>query len=471
MLLDKNQLIASICKDSFFEFVQEFWSELIAEKPVWNWHIKFLCDELQRAAERVFENKPKLHDLIINVPPGTTKSTICSIMFPAWALTRMPSARCICASHTESLVYDLSNKSRMIVFSEKYRLAFPYIKIRDDQNTKGYWMTEQGGFRFSCTVGGKNPMGFHAHFLIVDDPIDPEKVFSEAELENANNFMTLTLPSRTVSAEVSVQLLIMQRLHQNDPTGNRKSNKDLGPVKHVCLPAELTNDVTPRYLRSRYKDGLLDPIRLPRRILEQKKAMGQFGYAGQYLQSPIPLGGGMFNVAKLNFGSPPRRFKRLVRYWDKAGTKDAGAFTVGVKMGQDHDDNVWVLHVERGQWAAFEREAIIKNCAVMDGRECTIGLEQEPGSGGKESAENSARRLLGYRVKLDKVTGDKKVRAEPFAAAVGAGIVYLPQGAEWVRDYIEELRFFFYGKYKDQVDSSSGCFNMLTKPLLRAGAL
>jgi hypothetical protein len=123
----KYNLMASLCKDSFYEFVKEFWHIVIQEKPVWNWHIKFMCDELQEAAERVFRGEPKLHDYIINIPPGTTKSTICSVMYPAWILSRMPNARIICGSHTENLCLDLSNKCRLIVQSEQYQLCFPYV--------------------------------------------------------------------------------------------------------------------------------------------------------------------------------------------------------------------------------------------------------------------------------------------------------------------------------------------------------
>jgi len=474
--INRSQLTRSICLESFYDFVREFWSELIHEEPVWNWHIEFLCNELQRAAERVFKGLPKDSDYIINIPPGTTKSTICSIMFPAWALARNPAMRCICASHTETLCLDLSSKCRRIVKSERYKECFPEVVISDDQDTKGYWATTKGGFRFSATVGGKNPMGFHAHFIIVDDPIDPQKVFSEAELKAANDFMNITVPSRKVNATVTVTFLIMQRLHQDDPTGNRLANKSMGKVRHICLPAEVSEHVKPAYLKAKYKEGLLDPIRLPLVVLKEKKAMGEYGFSGQYRQHPVPIGGGMFKTNRIHLAPLPRKkFKRIVRYWDKAGTADDGAYTAGVKLGlyiaEDGLPQIWILHVYRGQWDSAERERNIVTTAKMDTRLVEIGVEQEPGSGGKESAENTVRRLMGYRVRVDKVRGDKVERADPFSVQVNEGNVYIPVNAEWARDFLDEMMFFPHSKYKDQIDAGSGAFALLTKPRVKVGAL
>lgn len=401
-------------------------------------------------------------------------------MYPAWILSRMPSARIICGSHTDTLVLDLSSKTRMIVESAKYQACYGkgskrdkklQVTIRDDQNTKGYWATDKGGFRFSCTVGGKTPTGFHGHFLIVDDPIDPQKVLSEIEVKAANEWMGNVISNRKVDSRVSVLLLIMQRLHQDDPTGNRLSKKGAGKVKHICLPAEESDGVKPPELRDRYIGGLLDPIRLPLAILQEKMAgMGEFGYAGQYRQHPVPIGGGSFKTDRIKFGLPPQKFKRLARYWDKAGTKDGGAYTVGFLMGLDFEGRFWILDIVRGQWEAFEREKIIRNTAIRDTRATRIGVEQEPGSGGKESAQATVRRLAGFRVQADRPTGDKTVRAEPWAYQVNAGNVYIREDAPWAQSLIEEMTYFPVGKYKDQVDAGSGAFSMLTR-VLSIGAI
>lgn len=468
--VDRNKFFRKLCRDSFYDFVRHFWFETSTEPPVWNWHIKELCQILQHAAERVFKRLPKEHDYIINIPPGTTKSTICSVMYPAWILSRMPSAQMICASFTEKLSLELSQKSRRIVKAREYRTLFPWVQLRKDQDTKHLWQTTRGGWRFSATVGGANPTGFHGHFLIVDDPIDPQESRSEVKIATANEFMDLTLSQRKVSQLITVTILIMQRLHQNDPTGNRLEHPSRGKVYHVCLPAELNEHVKPKRYRHKYKDGLLDPVRLPHSVLDTKKG-NPFLYAGQYMQHPVPMSGGMFHTIKLNLGVPPAlaKFKRLWRYWDKAGTKDAGCFTAGVLMGETFDGVIWVLDVVRGQWEAATREKQIKMTAQMDGKKVRVGLEVEPGSSGKESAQNTANNLLGWIVKQDRVTGDKIERAEPFASAVNNELIHVPLGAPWLREYIAEMQFFPDSTYKDQMDASSGSYNMLTQNKVRIG--
>jgi len=91
-----------------------------------------------------------------------------------------------------------------------------------------------------------------------------------------------------------------------------------------------------------------------------------------------------------------------------------------------------------------------------------IWVEQEGGSGGKESAEGTIRRLAGYNVRAERVTGSKLVRAQPFAAQVEAGNVALVKGG-WVSDYLNELTAFPKGVHDDLVDASSGAFAKLTE--------
>lgn len=177
----------------------------------------------------------------------------------------------------------------------------------------------------------------------------------------------------------------------------------------------------------------------------------------------------MFKVDRVEIHGEAPKMLRTVRYWDKAGTSKGGCFTVGVKMGVDADGRFWVLDVVRDQWDSDARERTIKQTAEMDGREVKIGVETEPGSGGKESAQGTARRLAGYVVKLDRPTGDKEWRADPYSAQVNAGNVALVRG-DWNEQYLQELRYFPYSTYKDQVDASSGAFAMLVRTKVQVGA-
>lgn len=484
----QDSATAALCRRSFYHFLKEFWEIVVNEDPVWNWHIKYICDELQQMAERVFQNLPKEHDEIINVPPGSTKSTICSIAFPAWTWTRMPTFRVISASYEHELALNFSRKSRDIVEHEKYQRLFKFrrdpvtrkwipcpshhpeatsVKLKDDQNAKRHYVNIMGGERKSVGAGG-NITGSHGHFILVDDPLNPKEAVSEAGLKKINRWMSETLPTRKVNKEVVPTVVIMQRLHQDDPTGHMLEKAKSGggkTVKHICLPAELSELVKPGRLRLKYKDGLLDPIRISKKVLEEARVdLGAFGYAGQFDQHPVPLGGGLFKWERVRFDTPPMRrdFVMLVRYWDKAGTHADGAFSAGVLMGKDKYGRFWVLDVVRGQWDSAERERVIRRTAELDGKNVWVAIEQEPGSGGKESAQNTVRVTLpGFRVVVDKVTGSKEFRAEPFSTQVNANNVFLAKG-DWNQVFLDEMKFFPFSKYKDQIDAASGAFARLT---------
>lgn len=476
--LSRRDLIASICRDSYFSFVKEFWSVVSQEKPHWNWHIEYICDRIQEKLERVFKGLPKDKDMVCNISPGTSKSTVFSIMLTPWAWSRMPSCRVINISYNSDLSLDFSRKSRDIIKSEKYQDCFKGITIRDDQDTKARFVNTKGGDRSASGLTG-GIMGFHGHVIVVDDPLDPMQAMSDADIKATNYFMTETIPTRKVDKEVAVTLLVMQRLAEADPSGERIARKDEDPVDHICLPAEIYPDsqhnVNPPDLIEYYVDGLMDPKRLSRKSLrEVEKTLGPLGFAGQFLQNPVPRGGGMFHTDKFkDERNPPKNLVDVVRYWDKAATQSAGCYTVGIKMGKDADGYYWVLDVVRGQWDSHRREKKILETARLDGLGVPIGLEQEPGSGGKDSAGDTVRRLAGFNVKIHKVgksDGDKELRADGFSTQVNAGNVYLIK-ADWNAAYINELMHFPMSKYKDQVDASSGAFFFLAQPKIVIGAM
>lgn len=476
MIFNEYKTLASLVRDSFPDFVKEFWGTIVHEDLHFNWHMDFICRELQEAAERVFRGEPKKFDYVINVPPGSSKSTISSQMFVAWVWTRMPTARFICTSYSHPIALKDSRFTRDIIQSELYQTCFPEIQLREDQNTKGLFMNTLGGERFSAGMGG-GVTGNHAHFLIVDDPINPEEAFSEAELKAANRWMEQTLPTRKVDKLVTPTILIQQRLHQADPSGEMvEKGQERGGIRHICLPGEDSGRIFPPELKAHYKDGLLDPVRLPAKVLEElKEILGEYGYAAQILQHPVPLGGGMFKVEELSLRDVAPRMVRLVRSWDKAGSKDKGAYSAGVLCGVDKENYFWILDVVRGQWAAAEREKTIRQTAELDCQEYGSGveifLEIEGGSGGKESYENTVRNLAGFKVFGKHPTGDKEARAYAFASQVGIKDNVRVLNRDWTRKFIEELRFFPFGKYKDQTDAAAAGYNRMARKPKRVGGI
>ena len=261
-------------------------------------------------------------------------------------------------------------------------------------------------------------------------------------------------------------LVGLSMLHNSDPTGHWLDKKDQN-VRHICLPGEIRNFkqyVNPPEMAKFYTDDLLDTKRISWRTLKDLESkLGQYGYAGQIGQNPTPPGGGMFKVDKLIITDKfpyPNEIEHTIRYWDKAGTTDGGAYTVGLKMSRLVGNRWYIWDMVRGQWASQERERVIRSTAELDGTSVEIWMEQEPGSSGKESAEGTIRNLAGFRVFAEHPTGDKAYRADPFSVQVNNGSVIVYDGP-WRNKLVEELRYFPFSAYKDITDSCSGAFNKL----------
>lgn len=479
VVIPQTALQRSIYRDSFAEFFQAYWETTSSEELIFNWHIEYICNEIQEVLERVFRGEKKLYDLIVNVPPGSSKSTIASILCTPWCWTRMPELQSINCSFDHPLALDLGLKSRLVIESDKYKEIFPDVVPSSVQWTKSYFKNTTGGYRFATSTQG-GVTGRHGHVIITDDSMDPMGSYSDKELKGRNQWLTEVLSQRKVNKSVTPIITIQQRLHENDETGFRLSRKKL-KVFHVCLPAEVSDNVKPPELKENYVDGLLDPVRLSEDVLAAaREELGAYGYAGQFDQSPTPLEGGMFEVDQIQRGSIPsiRKFAKVCRFWDKAATPGGGAYTVGFKMGYIvdplHDTKqFWILDVIRVQLGTHTREALIKSTAESDGRSVIVGLEQEPGSGGKDSTNWTVWSLAGFVVEILKPSteGDKERRAVPFSTQMNNGNVWVPNGVEWFDQLYQEFKFFPASKYKDQVDGGSGCFITLTRKKKRAGLL
>lgn len=470
---------------SLFDFLEWVWPAYSSQPFVENWHIKYLCKQLEQIAYGVGNREKKKHDLLINISPGTTKTALCSIIFPVWCWTKWYWMRFITCSYSSDLSLESAEYSREIIRSVLFKEVYPELKIKTDKEAKGNFRIIKilpnvannkskqqreliGGNRYSTSVGG-TLTGFHADIIVWDDPLKPDEAASPKQLESVNRWLDQTLPTRKTDKAVSAIIGIMQRLNQNDPSGHLL-NKEKKRIKHVCLPGEIMHFkkfVRPKKLLKKYsKKGLFDKLRMDKDVLEELEAdLGQYGYAGQIGQNPAPPGGGLFKVA--NFTSTAqiidrRTIVKSVRYWDKAATIGGGAYTVGVKMHRLKNKFYLIEDVKRGQWSTEVRERIIKQTAIVDGTDVDIVIEQEGGSGGKESAEATVRNLAGFRVKPERPIGDKSKRADAYSVQVNNGSVILVT-ADWNSRFKEEHELFPNGTYKDQVDSSSGAFNFLVK--------
>lgn len=448
-----------LCARSLSEFVSQAWHVLEPGQPyIHGWHVDAICEHLEAITHG------EITRLLINIPPGTMKSTLTSVFWPAWEWgpKKMPHIRLIGASHEQGLAVRDTRKMRNLINSDWYQSRWP-IALTSDQNQKTYYENDKTGFRQACAVASMT--GKRGDRVVWDDPHSVEAALSDAHRETALRVFQETLPTRLNNPDRSAIVIVMQRLHESDVSGHILES-ELG-YEHLCLPMEYESErhctTSIGFSDPRKQDGeLLFPERFSRETVDRdKKVMGSMAVAGQFQQRPAPRSGGFFAWQNLEVVKSAPKLKRVVRYWDKAGTDGAGAYTAGVKMGLGEDGCYYVLHVTRGQWSAAPREKAIKTTAQADGNSVEIWIEQEPGSGGKESAEATIKNLAGFRIKSERATGDKAVRAEPYAVQVEAGNVKLVEG-EWNQAYIDEHKTFPVGKYKDQIDAGGGAFNKLS---------
>lgn len=483
-ILDPTSILRELCNRDFHRFLVTFWPTICHDPFLDNWHIRYLCGELQEIAGRVARREPNPYDLIINVPPGTTKTSVCSIFFPVWCWTLWPWLRFLTFSYNERVANKAADASKKVLESRLFRAAYPDIILRKGKEgvsdyeisylEDGQWHHGPGG-RSSSSVGGTGT-AFHGDILIPDDAINAEQSFSFADRERANRWADQTLPSRKTIKEVAATIFIGQRFHEDDPPGHLLANKDLS-LKHICLPADLDDPahidlVSPPELVDRYVDGLLDPVRLSRKAIRDLTArLGQYGAAAQLYQRPTSPSGDMFKTDRIIMVDKPpsdASIVQKVRFWDKAGTdptkepNQEPAYTVGALMASLASGKFIILDIVRGRWSAEDREARIRATAEGDGRDVHVGHEQEPGSGGKESAQATTRGLAGFHVWVDKPIGNKVARADTFSVQVNGYNVMMLRG-DWNHDCMEELKFFPNSRFKDQVDALSGAFARLAR--------
>lgn len=169
---------------------------------------------------------------------------------------------------------------------------------------------------------------------------------------------------------------------------------------------------------------------------------------------------------------PPLR--SLVRYWDLAGTKPLKPgtdpdYTVGVLMGLDARNFIYVIDVQRRRCSPGESDKLVRTCADLDREafpdvEYVVGMEQEPGASAVILMDHFSRVVLPDVSFLPlKVGASKEARAMPYSSKAEAGYVAVVRG-EWLSAYLQELETFPQeGFHDDQVDASSGAFTLLAK--------
>lgn len=321
-------------KASLFEFVKEFWDVIITDEYVHNWHIEFMCDEIQLVVDKfVLDRKPHISNnkwyegildniqknLLFNVPPGTSKSTILSRIVHPWVWSVDDSKTVMTNTVSQTNANEFSSKSRDIIQSEKYKAYFPHVNIRHDVSAKTFYQTKKGGVRYSFSTNG-SVTGKHASLLLDDDRMDVKIADSPAErLRAINQFKAYQ--TRKKDKAKTPYILMEQRLSNKDTTAHCL-NVFKEECRHICLPAEnVYKNIEPQEIEKFYIDGLLDPVRLNRDILkstrmgltDESKPISEIAYNIQFNQVSETVEGLLYG--KLNFvKSLPESRDGSIRY-------------------------------------------------------------------------------------------------------------------------------------------------------------
>lgn len=185
-----------VLKNNYFEFFK-FAFEILhpGTKYSDNFHVKYLCDLLQEEAERILQKIEKDKDLLINIPPRTSKSLIFSVCFLPWVWLRDPSKKFICISNDDQLALLNSQYSRDIIAHPEYQELFSdCFTIRPDIDSKGYFANNYGGYRLSRS-SGTNVTGYSCDYCFTGDQLvatDQGQISIKDIVENKLDVRVLT---------------------------------------------------------------------------------------------------------------------------------------------------------------------------------------------------------------------------------------------------------------------------------------
>ena len=277
------------CERDLGTFVREAWAVVEpGNNLVWGWHMQAICDHL----EAVYNGE--INRLLINVPPGFSKSLLTSVFFPSWVWANDPHKRFLCASHSQNLAIRDSTKMRRLIQSEWFRGRWgDKVVLTGDQNAKTKFENTSMGFREAVAAGSIT--GSRGDIVIIDDPHSVESAASEAMRASTKEWFLEAVPTRLNNPAESAIIVIMQRLHEEDVSGIIL-DKQLG-YEHLMLPMEYEADrkcyTSIGFEDPREEEGeLLFPERFPLEVVERdKRVMGPYAAAGQFQQRPTVRGG------------------------------------------------------------------------------------------------------------------------------------------------------------------------------------
>ena len=419
----------------------------------WGWALDAICQHLEAVSFG------QIKRLLINVPPGMMKSYLTSVLWPAfeWGPLDMPEMQYLSTSYAAKLSTRDSRRMRDLVISQWYQDRWPIP------------MKRLGEISFENAKGGKRESmaftsltGERGDRVLVDDPHSTEQAESPAERLRTTRTWKESVPTRLNDPMNSAIVVIMQRLHQQDVSGEILSDSDTEYV-HLCLPMEFEakQRCTTRigFTDPRADEGeLLFPERFPAEVVaSDKKILGPYASAGQMQQRPEPREGGIVKIAWFD-----KRFKvrgknpiRVIQSWDcasKPAERNDPSACLTIAEFRDHYE-FWHYAVRRVEFPDLCRFCKDRYAAEKDPTVNAVLIEDK--DAGQQLIQQLRRDTKLPIIACNPGALDKLTRLDTETPIMEAGNCWLPEDAEWVDDYIAEITTIPGATHDESGDTTS----------------
>ena len=460
---------------SLYEFVKQSWHVVEPGIPfIASWHIEAICEHLEAVSAG------EIHRLLINIPPRHSKSTIVSVMWPAWEWLTDPAQKFLCASYSGNLSTRDNLKTRRLLQSPWYQERWGHMfAFAGDQNAKQRFENDKTGYRLATSVGG-TATGEGGSRLILDDPHGAQAAQSEVMRESDLEWFDMVWSTRLNNPKTDAMVTVMQRLHERDISGHIL--EDIKGWEHICIPAEWDGKVRKtslgEYDPRKKKGELICPERFgEKEITTLKQLLGTYGTAGQLQQDPTPSEGGIlktnhFKLWPATSGLPP--FEYILQSYDCAFTEKT--------TGDPTACSVWAMFTHKGERNAMLIDAWDEHLSYPDLRARAVkDWTTEYGGMTKDSPYSRAKRpdrilveakasgqSLLQDLRLAKVPAvgynpgqaDKVSRAHQAAPTLELGLLWVPeskknlgQPVSWAASFLKQLGKFPVAEHDDYVDT------------------
>lgn len=454
------------CESDLLTFTAVMFQARMQQPFLVNWHHAKIADALMAVYRGEIQN------LLITMPPGGTKTELAVIHFIAWCFARSQHCRFLHLSGAKELALLNSETVREIITLEEYQALWPR-HLKSDTKAKNRWNLQLMGHTTGgvyATSAGSQVTGFRAGYIrpgfsgaiIIDDPLKADDIWSKAKRESVNRKMTGTIRSRRASSKHTPIIMIMQRLHEDDPAAHALAGDLAAEFTHLEIQAVLDEGTPNEKSYWEEKESLASMLEL--------KERDPYTFSAQYQQRPTPPGGAMIKTDWIqHYASLPDTLHTLLFVMDTAlKTAERNDYSVLSLWGFTGLD-VYLFDVLRGKWevpdllpeaTAFltrhrpRRPSTLKVRGVL--------IEDKASGTGLIQSLRRDEALRDMPIIPVQRSADKVSRVNDVLPFIRAGRLFVPESAPWLAVYLGELAAFspaMTHKHDDQVDVTVDALN------------